>query len=170
MSAVSALQSATAAGVSVTVDGSDLVLSAPNGPPPELIDLFRRNKAEIITLLHPRGWGADDWIAFYHERAGIAEYDGGASRAEAEARAFEACVTEWLTQHHEPTPPEECALCRKPNIETAVVVPFGTAKAGYAWLHADCWAEWYQAKRNAAIDDLVRITGLPTPNSTERSK
>ncbi len=53
---------------------------------------IRQNKAAIIGLLRPGddGWSAEDWRAFFDERAGIAEFDGGLSRAEAEASAFDS--------------------------------------------------------------------------------
>lgn len=43
----------------------------------------------------PEIWDAEDWLAFYEERAAIAEFDGGLSRADAEALAYKACVQEW---------------------------------------------------------------------------
>jgi hypothetical protein len=47
----------------------------------------------LIAMLRPRrdGWSADDWQAFFDERAGITEFDGGLSRAEAEAQALACC-------------------------------------------------------------------------------
>ena len=62
---------------------------------------IRQNKAAIIRLLRPGedGWSAEDWQAFFDERAGIAEFDGGLSRAEAEASAFAHCVAEWLNRN-----------------------------------------------------------------------
>ncbi len=39
---------------------------------------------------------AEDWRALFDERAGIAEHNGGLARADAERRAFECCVMEWL--------------------------------------------------------------------------
>lgn len=41
-------------------------------------------------------WTAEDWQAFFDERAGIAEFDGGQSREQAEATAFECCVVEFI--------------------------------------------------------------------------
>ena len=39
-------------------------------------------------------WSAEDWQVFFDERAGIAEFDGGLSRPEAEAQARASCVEE----------------------------------------------------------------------------
>ena len=100
MSAVEALKAARAAGIELALDGDDLALSAASAPPAAVLDALSRHKAEIVALLRPGrdGWSAEDWQVYFDERAGIAEFDGGLPRAEAEARAFECCVVEWLTR------------------------------------------------------------------------
>ncbi len=60
---------------------------------------------------------------FFDERAGIAEFDGGLPRADAEARAFECCVVKWLDRNPAPSTPGQCASCGRAD---AVVVPYGT--------------------------------------------
>ncbi len=65
-------------------------------------------------------WDAEDWQAFFDERAAIAEHDGGLPRADAEARAYEHCVIEMLWQNPPSTSgPERCAHCGKPLGERA---------------------------------------------------
>ena len=98
MSAVEALKAARAAGVELAVDGGDLVLSAALPPPAAMLNALSRHKADIMALLLPGGdgWSGEDWLAFFDERAGIAEFDGGLPRDVAESRAFECCVVEWL--------------------------------------------------------------------------
>jgi hypothetical protein len=83
MSAAEALKAARAAGIKLTIDGDDLVLEASAPPPPAVIDRLTGHKTEIVAMLRPRrdGWSADDWQAFFDERAGITEFDGGLSRA-----------------------------------------------------------------------------------------
>ena len=105
MSAAEALKAARAAGIQLGVDGDDLVLEASVPPPAAVLDLLSRHKAEIVALLRPAedGWSAEDWQVFFDERAGIVEFDGGLPRAEAEARAFEACVLEWLNRNPDPS-------------------------------------------------------------------
>ena len=51
MSAAAALKLAEAAGVSVAIDGRDLMLEAPAVPPAEVVDEIKANKAGIISLL-----------------------------------------------------------------------------------------------------------------------
>ena len=86
MSAAEALRAARSAGVHVEIDGGDLSLSAPAAPPAAVLDLLARHKAGVIALLRSGddGWSGEDWRAFFDERAGIAEFDGGLPRAEAE--------------------------------------------------------------------------------------
>ena len=101
MSAIKALNAARAAGVALALDGDVLVLCAASEPPAAVLDAVSRHKAEIVALLRPGrdGWSAEDWQAYFDERAGIFEFDGGLPRAEAEARAFECCVVEWLNRN-----------------------------------------------------------------------
>ena len=50
--------------------------------PLAILDLLSRHKPGIVALLRPGrdGWSAEDWQAFFDERAGIAEFDGGLPR------------------------------------------------------------------------------------------
>lgn len=50
MSAVEALKAARAAGIQLGIDGDDLVLEAPAPPPPAVIDLLSRHKAEVVSM------------------------------------------------------------------------------------------------------------------------
>jgi hypothetical protein len=51
VSAALALRAARDAGVILRVDGDDLILEAYGPPPAALLDLFSRNKAEVLALL-----------------------------------------------------------------------------------------------------------------------
>jgi hypothetical protein len=74
MSAVEALKAARAAGVSIAVDGDDLVVEASAPPPDAVLDALALNKADIIALLRPANdaWTGEDCHALHDERAGIA--------------------------------------------------------------------------------------------------
>ena len=65
-----------------------------------MLDLLSRHKTGIVALLRPAndGWSSEDWLTFYDEREGIAEFGGRLSRDQAEARAVACCVAEWLNQ------------------------------------------------------------------------
>ena len=104
MNAVRALKAARAAGIELELDGSALLLKAASKPPAEVLDALSRHKAEMVALLRPDrdGWSAEDWQVFFDERAGIAEFDSGLPRAEAEGQAFTCCVVEWLNRRDRP--------------------------------------------------------------------
>ena len=53
MSAAEVLELARAAGISVMIDGDDLVLESPIPPPPDVLDALRNHKADIIALVTP---------------------------------------------------------------------------------------------------------------------
>ncbi len=98
MSAVHALKLARAAGVRIGIDGDALTLDADAAPPTAVLDLLARYKAQVIALLRlgRDGWSSEDWRTLFDERAGIAEFDGGLSRAKAEMSAYDQCVTKYM--------------------------------------------------------------------------
>ena len=53
MSAAEVLELARAAGISVMIDGDDLVLESPIPPPPDVLDALRNHRADIIALVTP---------------------------------------------------------------------------------------------------------------------
>ena len=130
MSAAEALKAARAAGVRIGIDGDDLALDADAAPPAAVLDLLSRHKAGVVALLRPGGdgWSAEDWQAFFDERAGIAEFDGGLPRAEAEARAFACCVVEWLNRN-------SCA--RRRGAASPAAAASSPRAAAAAWHRAD---------------------------------
>jgi hypothetical protein len=86
LSAAEALIAARAVGISVGIDGDDLVLRAAEPPPTAVVAALSSNKAGIIALLRP-SHDAKNWQTSFDERAATIEYDGGAPRAWAEALA-----------------------------------------------------------------------------------
>lgn len=103
-------------------------------------------------------WDATDWRAYYDERAGIVEFDGGYSRAEAEVRAWECCIAEWLNLNPVHSEPGRCLACSESGALGAPV-PYGTENAGHDWLHGRCWPSWYEARKAEATAALV-VMGL----------
>src|SRR4051794_3393553 len=101
MSAAEAIMAASAAGVSLEIDGDDLVLEAPAPPPDAVLDLLSRHKPGIVALLRHRRnrWLAEDWHEFSARRVAIAELTGRLPRPGAEARVFACCVAEWLNRN-----------------------------------------------------------------------
>ena len=149
MSAALALKSARAVGIRVRIDGEDLELDAPALPPQAVLDLLTQHKADILRLLRPTNddWSQEDWQVLFDERAGIAEFDGGLPRAEAEARAFACCVAEWINRNPTPTTPGRCLACGGGERPCDPLLPFGTDASGHAWLHRECWPTGIERER-----------------------
>ena len=164
MSAIEVFRMARERGVRLGVAGSDLVLNADREPGPQVLDAIRRNKAGIMALITApeNGWSAEDWQAFFAERAAIAEHDGKVTRADAETNAYESCVLEWLNQNPGPSEPGRCAWCDKTEATSGMVVPFGTTTHGHRWLHSHCWANWYEHRRSEATIALEVMGVMPT--------
>ncbi len=126
-------------------------------------DLFMSHKSHMSHAPHDLEtagsgpWGADDLQGYFNERAGIAEFDGGQSRREAEAQAFECCVSEWLCQHPQASEPGSCAHCGRGDLAGRDVLPYGDAIHGATHLHSECWGQWYAKRRQSAVAALKAL-------------
>jgi hypothetical protein len=129
--------------------------------PANLISRIRLAKAELLETLAARPanhkWAAEEWQAFFDERAGVTEFDGGLSRTSAEAKAFEACIIEWLNINPAPSLPGRYAWCGRAETRDAVVLPYGAEPGTHAWLHAECWAMWQEDRRAQAVKSLMQM-------------
>ena len=164
MSALTALKAARACGVRVETDGNKLSLRAATAPPPDVVALLSTHKSEVIALLKPRadGRSAEDWLAFFDERAGIAEVDGGLPRDEAEARAYEWCLVEWLNRNWVRSPAGRCLHCGEIEHAHDPLLPFGAERLGHAWVHSNCWSAWQANRKAQAIESLAKF-GIEGP-------
>ena len=165
MSAAEALIAARSAGIRIQIDGGDLMLDAPAPPPADVLDLLKRHKAAIVSLLRPGsdGWSAMDWQEFFDERAGIAEFNRGLPRDQAEAHAFSCCVGEWLRRNPTRSVTGRCALCGE---SSGMLLPYLTGYSvsdpGHTWLHQECSLTWHQERRAKAVVALEGI-GIKPP-------
>jgi hypothetical protein len=164
VSAAEALKAARAVGVELRLHGDDLALEAAAPRPPVILDLVSRHKPGIVALLRPGrdGWSPEDWQVFFDERAGIAEFAGGLLRPEAEARAFECCIVEWLNRNFVCSPPGRCLGCGAGDHAHEPLLPHGVESTGHAWLHSRCWPAWHAARRAEAVAAL-KAMGIATP-------
>ncbi len=102
MGAAEALKTARSCGVRLRVDGDHLVLKTSAPPPPFVVDLLRRHKAEIMALLRPAedsqssastntdppdAGAAGATADAFEGRAALGEFDAGIPRAWAEGFA-----------------------------------------------------------------------------------
>jgi hypothetical protein len=151
MTAAQVLKSTRAEGISINIDGGDLVLEASAAPPKATLDAVLSFKAEILVLLRLEAehWSVEEWHAHFNERAGLAEYDGGFPRSEAELCAFEACVDHWLTMHPPRVP--HSGLCIRCGVAESPAEPSNIPIAGLGgdtgWLHLECAPKWSVSRR-----------------------
>lgn len=159
MSALKSLRLAREAGIRIALSGTDLALEAEQEPAPALLEMIKRNKAEIVAWLAANcdGWTAEDWQTLFDERSWSAEVYGGQTRDQAEATAFECCIVEWLNRHPCRSDPGACAACGGPDRAASTVVPFGTEDHGHTWLHPECWERWYKERRQQARQFLFAL-------------
>jgi hypothetical protein len=165
MNAAETLKAARVAGISVEIDGDDLVLEAATVPPDAVLDLLSCHKVGVVAVLRPGrdGWSAEDWQVFFDERAGIAEFDAGLSRGQAEACAFAWCTAEWLKRNPMRSPPGRCLGCGCGDQAHDQVLRNGVVEStGHVWLHSRCWPDWYAGKKAEAVAALEAI-GIAVP-------
>ena len=116
----------------------------------ELAAMATDERAAVLRIGRD-SWVDEDWRAFFDERAGIAEFDGGLPRLEGEARAYACCVAEWLNRNPVRSPPDSCLRCGEAEQGHDPLLPFGTEGGGHAWLHSRCWSAWYAARQAEAV-------------------
>ena len=157
MSAAEALRAAYDAGISLHVDGDGLVLEASVPPPADVVELLRHHKAGLVALLQGEQdrWCADDWRAFFDERAGISEFDGGLPRVEAEAGALACCVVEWLGRNPMHAPLDRCLGCGGSDEAHDPLRPSGSGAP--VWLHHGCREAGYAARKEQALAELAAM-------------
>ena len=101
-------------GITLEPKGDRLRMRAPAPPPPEVVEQLRAAKPELLKILRGTDWDGDDWRDWIAERAGVLEHDGGLPRSEADRRAFEHALIEWLNRHPLQDEPGRCAGCGDP--------------------------------------------------------
>lgn len=104
-------------------------------------------------------WLPEDWLAFFDERAGIAEFDGALARADAEAQAREACISEWLNRSLAPSEPDRCCECGEEDDASDPLLPHGVETRGHVWLHSRCWPRHCDRRQAEAVAAL-RAMGM----------
>lgn len=167
MSAAEALKGARAAGVRLGIDDDALTLKASAAPPPAVLELLSRHKAEIVALLRPAGdgWSVLDWRTFFAERARMAAVHG-LKGIDAEARAFACCVVEWLNRNRVRSPPGCCSGCGEADHLHDPLLPFGTESSSHAWLHSRCWPAWHAGRKAKAVAALRKL-GITTSRTDQ---
>jgi len=114
-------------------------------------------KCEELIRNADGGWSAQDWQAFFDERAGIAEFDGGLSRPEAEASAFACCVAEMMNRTLVVSDPDRCVYCGGDDRSGDRLLPFVATTTGHTWLHPACWESWFRGRQGDAAAALAAM-------------
>jgi len=146
-----------AAGGDIRLADEGIKLKVPASLRDEVIAEIRAQKDAIRRALKNETdvpWDADDYRTFHHERADIAEIEGGQTRAQAEASSVESCIIEWLNRHSEPSDASCCAWCKGQDQSGHCIVPFGADGRCHTWLHPECWQPWHERRRVMAIQAL----------------
>jgi hypothetical protein len=109
------------------------------------------------------GWSAEDYQAYFKERAGIAEFDGGLPCAKAEAVAYAWTVHEWLARHFAESPAGCCVHCGGPDRSHDPLLPHGMKSTGDIWTHSSCGPAWHAGRKAKAVARLAAMGIAPPP-------
>ena len=101
-------------------------------------------------------WTANDWVVFFHKRAGIAQHDGGLSKDDAEGFAYDACLVAWQNHNPEPSKPGSCAHCGGAEVTETTLIPVLAGDA-HTWLHDGCHRQWMARQKDRATSALAEI-------------
>jgi hypothetical protein len=164
MNPAEVLQMARAAAIRVSIDGDDLVLEASAPPASFVLELLSGHKAGIVALLRSTddGWSAEDWQVFFDERAGIAEFDGGLSRDQAETCAFACCAVEWLNRNPAGSPLRPRIGCGCGDHADDTLLSHGADSTGDVWRHSRCRSAHYASRKAEAVAALATMGIVPT--------
>ena len=118
-------------------------------------ELKDRPASAALRRPSPGDWSAKDWLELYEEKAAIGEYDHGLPRREAEKRAVDVCIGEWLSRHPAFSDADDgCPICGDVDRPNDPLLLIGLAGAGQVWLHRDCVPAWRSARIAAAVAAL----------------
>ena len=144
-------------GICIGRSGADPEPEEDLEPTPDILDSSRRHEVVASPVPNHLLWTMEDWQEFFGERAGIVEFDGGQSRVQAEAAAFESCVIEWMSRNPVPSTPGRCLGCGQPEHTHDRLALFGTEATGHAWLHNHCWSDWYAGRKADSATALAAL-------------
>lgn len=155
--------------LALAADGG-LSFKGPRAAAERWVPLLKHAKPALVShlrLAQREVWDTTDWKAHFGERASIAEFDGGLPRSEAEARAWQCCLAEWLVGHAMQSDPGRCHWCGETGLREPLV-PYGTTTTGHTWLHATCWSAWYRSRKCEAAAAL-NVLGIKLAAEARRT-
>lgn len=143
------------------------------GPYPEAADTVAVSQ---VSQQGPQAGHGDlwRWREYFEERAAVRQYDGGLSRAEAEAGALDDLAQQWRSENPLPASPPmlrvkpenlvetvaalrasargACYHCGEASPDTPVL-----ADTGHVWLHRECWAPMNEKRQEEALQAVTRF-------------
>ena len=110
MSAQALLREIRGYEIAIQASGDQLIVEGPAAAlSDDVVARLQAAKPDLLMLLghqsRSHAWDAEDWLAYFDERAAIREWDGGLCRDDAEHHAFEDTATQWLRLN--PVPPSD---------------------------------------------------------------
>jgi hypothetical protein len=111
------------------------------------------------------GWSAEDYRAYFEERARIAEFDGGLPRAKAETVAYAWAVHRLLAHRFAPSPASCCVHCGGADCPLNPLLPHGMKSTGHIWTHSSCGPAWHAGRQAEAFAALKALGIAPPPES-----
>ncbi len=144
-------------------------------PPAEVVAVMKERRLAVQVVLlarahaaktrtrEPDSWGAADWLAYFHERAGIRKHDGHTARPLAELEAHADCAAHWL-HRNSPAPgglENGCWQCGHAGTDADGADPMvaGICRGGMFYLHPRCEADYEAAGKAQALAALEPILG-----------
>jgi len=162
MGGVAVLADLGRAGITVTAQGTNLVVWPASRLTPATREAIRANKLALLDALTEAA--AERLRHEYEERAAIGKADGGLPRAEAERQAWEHSIVDWLNEPANAEPAViggTCPACQLPLDSSEVLVL--RAGGGHTPMHANCTPRWVRMRRNQAARGLI-AAGIPVPS------
>lgn len=130
-----------------------------------IMEEIRDFPEDILPGLSPDG-DREQWQRFFRCQAQLARYFDGLSRADAEKRAFEACVRKWqaVTAETYALPRQDiCAACGAPiENNLATLADGATVHYGGQWA-LSCWRMYREmcARGREEAAAALRQRGIP---------
>jgi hypothetical protein len=152
---MSLLRKAKDAGLTVQVDGNNLLVRGPRRLEPVARELLRHKTIVMAAL-------SSEWQCFYDERTAIRQHGGYYSRQEAERLAWGEVVNEWHMTHGKRTPHDLCAGCLKSIDDAEELLDHADGTRTHLADGFECITEHGDRWRGAAEKALVAM-GLTKP-------
>jgi hypothetical protein len=158
MSPAEIIAKAKSHGVDVLLSpsGDGLKLLSVGAPPPEIVDLVRASKADIVTCIQQ----ADRWRYIFAEKIATIVKVRGLEPPDAKREAFQQVVIEYANETHSNTDPRLCAWCGRPGLRIPLL-PHGV-DGRCVWLHDQCHPLWTARRRAEVVAALAKM-GIVEP-------